>query len=236
MGLKTQWNVSLSPSGYPHTVLFPVCYPSFLAHPYHFFILTLVVFLACFLLDAFMPVLHGPVPCSLSTLPIFFISLGHYLLLQSHLRDHSFNRLVIFPSFHFILSYCSGLWIVMGLHEFSLTSCLSHFTTCICLEANLKPSNLTLFLTVHFHAVNGYAITHMCLPHVYASLLFCHCHAVASCSPTLALDCIGRFDTNMYTYVCRLIYKAQGINWHPQSNSLGVSPSSSRLNQAPHLH
>ena len=36
--------------------------------------------------------------------------------------------------------------------------------------ANLVLLNLTLFLTVHFCAVHGYAAIHMCFTHVYASL------------------------------------------------------------------
>ena len=50
-----------------------------------------------------------------------------------------------------------------------------------CLMANLVLLNLTLFLTVHFCAVHDYAATHMHITHVYASLPFCHRHAVASC-------------------------------------------------------
>ena len=69
--------------------------------------------------------------------------------------------------------------------------------------ANLMPSNLTLFLTVHFCAVHGYAATHMHTPHVYASLPFYHHHVIASCSPYLDMpfsDSIDRFGTNMYTH------------------------------------
>ena len=32
--------------------------------------------------------------------------------------------------------------------------------------ANLVPLNLTLFLTVHYHAVHGYAATHTHITHV----------------------------------------------------------------------
>ena len=38
--------------------------------------------------------------------------------------------------------------------------------TYVCLMANLVLLNLTLFLTVHFCAVHGYAATHMCITHV----------------------------------------------------------------------
>ena len=79
-----------------------------------------------------------------------------------------------------------------------------HFTlsqTHVCLEANLIPLNLTLFLTVHFCAVHGYAATYVCTPHVYVSLPFCHYHVIASCSSYLDMpfpDSIDRFGTNMY--------------------------------------
>ena len=69
--------------------------------------------------------------------------------------------------------------------------------------ANLMPLNLTLFLTVHFHAVHGYAVTHMHIPHVYASLPFCHHHVVASWSSISDmpfLDSINRFSTNTYVH------------------------------------
>ena len=69
--------------------------------------------------------------------------------------------------------------------------------THVCLMANLVSLNLTLFLTVHFRAVHGYAATHMCIPHVHASLPFCHHHVVAPCYMP-ALDSISRFNTNMY--------------------------------------
>ena len=66
---------------------------------------------------------------------------------------------------------------------------------------NLVLLNLTLFLTVHLHAVHGYAATHMHITHVYASLPFlplpCSCiMLLISIMP--ALDSIGRSDTNMY--------------------------------------
>ena len=53
--------------------------------------------------------------------------------------------------------------------------------THVYLMANLVLLNLTLSLTVHFHAVHGYAATHMRITHIYASLPFCHRHVVASC-------------------------------------------------------
>ena len=65
------------------------------------------------------------------------------------------------------------------------------------------PPNLTLFLPVHFHAVHGYAATHMHIIHVYASLPFCHHHGVTSCHSYLNMpfsDGIDRLGTNMYIH------------------------------------
>ena len=94
--------------------------------------------------------------------------------------------------------------------------------------ANLIPLNLTLFLTVHFHAVHGYAATHMHITHIlcFSSILPPPCSCIMPLISTmLALDSISRFDTNMYTlYDSTYICKSQGIDWHPQSDSLGVSP------------
>ena len=42
-------------------------------------------------------------------------------------------------------------------------------------------------------------------------------------SAMLALDSIGRSDTNMYSTYSMIVYKGQGIDWHSQSDSLGVS-------------
>ena len=67
--------------------------------------------------------------------------------------------------------------------------------------ANLVLLNLTLFLTVHFHAVHGYAATHMPITHVlcFSSILPPPCGCIMLLiSIMLALDSIGRFDTNMY--------------------------------------
>ena len=66
---------------------------------------------------------------------------------------------------------------------------------------NLVSLNLTLFLTVHFCAMHGYAATHMCTPHVHASssILPPPCGCIMLLIFTMpALDSIGRFDTNMY--------------------------------------
>ena len=62
-----------------------------------------------------------------------------------------------------------------------LSHTLHHSTNSVCIMVNLVSLNLTLFLTVHFCAVHGYAATHMHISHVHASLPFCHCHVVASC-------------------------------------------------------
>ena len=101
-------------------------------------------------------------------------------VLQSHLRDYTFNGLSQF--FLFILSNHSDFepwrdspWELTYLTPFTFSQ------TCVCLMANLVLLNLTLFLTVHFHAVHGHAATHMRITHVYASLPFCHHHVVASC-------------------------------------------------------
>ena len=91
----------------------------------------------------------------------------------------SMDLLLFFLSL--ILSYHFRLQTV---RRFSMRTHLSHtlhiFTTCVCLMANLMPSNLTLFLTVHFCVVHGYAATYIRTPHVYASLPFCHRHVVTS--------------------------------------------------------
>ena len=77
-----------------------------------------------------------------------------------------------------------------------------HFTkTRVCLMANLVLLNLTLFLTVHFHAVHGYTTTHMPITHVlcFSSILPPpHGCIMSLISIMPALDSIGRFNTNMY--------------------------------------
>ena len=74
--------------------------------------------------------------------------------------------------------------------------------THVCLMANLILLNLTLFLTVHFCAVHGYAATHMCITHVlyFSSILPLPCGCIMLLISIMpALDSIGRSDTNMYT-------------------------------------
>ena len=68
--------------------------------------------------------------------------------------------------------------------------------------ANLVLLNLTLFLTVHFRAVHGYAATHMHITHIlcFPSILPPPCGCIMLLISVMpALDHIGRFDTNMYT-------------------------------------
>ena len=95
----------------------------------------------------------------------------------------------------------------------------------VCLMANLVLLNLTLFLTVHFCAVHGYAATHMHITHV----MLCFHSATAMWLPhvILILICLSQMvsidSVQTYTY-SMVVYKSQGINWHPQSDSLGVSP------------
>ena len=91
-------------------------------------------------------------------------------MLWSHSQGTSFfTDLSLFLSL--ILSYYFRLRCEENLYK-DLTY-LTPFTfsqTCICLIANLMPSNLTLSLTVYFCAVHGYAVTHMHI--TYVILLF----------------------------------------------------------------
>ena len=67
--------------------------------------------------------------------------------------------------------------------------------------ANLVLLNLTLFLTVHFCAVHGYAATHMHITHVlcFSSILPPPCGCIVLLISAMpALDSIGRSDTHMY--------------------------------------
>ena len=69
--------------------------------------------------------------------------------------------------------------------------------------ANLVLSNLTLSLTVHFHAVHGYATTHMHITHAlcFSSILPPPCGCIMSLIFIMpALDSIGRSGTNMYIW------------------------------------
>ena len=120
-------------------------------------------------------------------------------------------------SYHFRLQ-------TMG--RFSMRTHLSHALhisqTHLCIMANVIPSNLTLFLTVHSHAVHGYAATHMHITHIHASLPFCHHHVVASLPPILiCLSQTALIDLISTCTYSMIVYKSQGIDWHPQSDSLG---------------
>ena len=73
--------------------------------------------------------------------------------------------------------------------------------TRVCLMANLVLLNLTLFSTVYFCAVHGYAATHMHITHVlcFSSILPLPCSCIMLLISAMpALDSIGRSDTNMY--------------------------------------
>ena len=80
-----------------------------------------------------------------------------------------FNGLITFSCF-----WSNLIFRLQTVRRISMRSHLSHalhtFPTHVCLMANLMPSNLPLFLTVHLHAVHGYAATHMCITHVHTSL------------------------------------------------------------------
>ena len=125
-----------------------------------------------------------------------------YALLQSHSLRLLSNRLSQF--FLFSLSYLINsdfeLW-GDSLWELTYLTAFTTSQTCVYLMANLVPLNLTLFLTVHFCAMHGYAATHMCFPYVHASssILPPPCGCIMSLISAMpALDSIGRFDTNMY--------------------------------------
>ena len=104
------------------------------------------------------------------------------VVLWSHLRDYTFNRLSQFFSFHLILSDCFRLWTV---RRFSMRTHLSHafhISTNTCLPHGksyaIKPNLILdssfpccIWLCCHTHA------HHTC----YASLPFYHHHVVASC-------------------------------------------------------
>ena len=104
----------------------------------------------------------------------------------------------------FILSYLiisdfklwgDSLWDLTYLMPFTFSQ------ICVCLMANLVLLNLTLFLTVHFHAEHGYAATHMHITHVlcFSSILPLPCGCIMLLISTMpALNSIGRSDANMY--------------------------------------
>ena len=90
--------------------------------------------------------------------------------------------------------------------------------------ANLVLLNLILLLTVHFCAVHGYAATYMHITHVMllfhsATTMWLH-HVIHLCyaCPRVLVDSVQTCIHHM------IVYKGQGIDWQPQSDSLGVSP------------
>ena len=87
----------------------------------------------------------------------------YYIIFKFHHRD--IMDLSIFLSL--ILSYLFRLWTMRIISTRShLSHALHTFATHVCLMANLMPSSLTLFLTVNFYAVHGYAATYMHITHV----------------------------------------------------------------------
>ena len=104
------------------------------------------------------------------------------VVLQSHLRDYTFNRLSQFFTFHLILSDCFRL---QTMRRFSMRTHLSHalhhFTnTCL---PHGKPCSikLNLILDSPFPCCAWLMLPHTCTSHMFhASLPFCHHHAVTS--------------------------------------------------------
>ena len=92
--------------------------------------------------------------------------------------------------------------------------------THVCLMENLMSSNLTLFLIVHFHAVHGYAATHMHITHVHASIPFCHHHVIASCSPILICLSQTVLIDSVQTCTCTMIVYKTVTVWVPLSLTL----------------
>ena len=118
------------------------------------------------------------------------------------LRDYISMDLVKFSSF--ILSYLTisdfELWgdsprelTYLMPFFFSQNTCLPHGE-----PYSIKPN---FILDSHFHAVHGYAATHMCITHVlcFSSILPPpHGCIMLLISVMPALDSISRFNTNMY--------------------------------------
>ena len=133
--------------------------------------------------------------------PVDFITdlpLSNGYVVWSHSLGLLFNGLSQFSLF--ILSYLinsdfklwDSLWELTYLMSFTISQ------TCVCLMANLVLLNLTLFLTVHFCAVHGYAAIHMCSPHVMLYLPFCHSWKCSTPSLPLFLlpPCHNRDNNN----------------------------------------
>ena len=124
-------------------------------------------------------------------------------MLQSHLQGLHLNGLSQFFS---LSSYLILSFQTLNREEilYKKLTYLTPFTilqTCVCLMANLVLLNLTLFLTVHFRAMHGYAATHMHITYVlcFSSILPPPCGCIMLLISIMpALDRIGRSDTNMY--------------------------------------
>ena len=73
--------------------------------------------------------------------------------------------------------------------------------------------------------MHGYAVTHMHITHVM--LLFHSATAVQLPHVTPILICLSQtvlIDSVQTCTYNMIVYKSQGIDWHLQSDSLGVSP------------
>ena len=150
-----------------------------------------------------------------------------YFVLQSHHRDYTFQQTChLFFSFDLILLFQTS-WGEF-LQELTYLMPFTSSQTCICLMANLIysiSSNLTLFLTVIFHAMHGYAITYM---HTICFILLFHSATIMQLHYVLILICLSQTVLIDLVQTCTysmIVFKSQGIDWHPQSDSLGVSPS-----------
>ena len=134
-----------------------------------------------------------------------------------------FNRLAIFLLFKSNLIFQTSNHEEI-LYENSLISCPSHSHKHVFASWQTL-CHQTLFLTVHFYAVHGYAaihmhITHVTLPFHSATTMQLHHVLILICLfQTVLIDLVQTCTYNM------IVYKIQGIDWHPQSDSLGVSPS-----------
>ena len=147
------------------------------------------------------------------------------IVLQSHSKGLHFNGLSQFSFFHLILSNHFRLWTMRSfstrthlshaLHIFTNT-CLPHGKPCsIKLNLILDSSFLCCaWLCCHTH------VHHTCL--CFSSILPLPCGRIMLLiSAVPALDSIGSLvQTCMHLVI---VYKGQGIDWHPQSDSLGVS-------------
>ena len=122
------------------------------------------------------------------------------VVLQSHPKGLHLNRLSQFFSSPYLIASDFKPW-GDSLRELTYLTPFTISQTCVCLMANLVLLNLTLSLTVHFHAVHGYSATYMCITHVlcFSSILPPPCsYIMPLISAMPALDSISRFNTNIY--------------------------------------